>query len=153
MIVLGDIKRARGVVKTNPGASLVDLGDGVLCLEFHSKMNALGEDMVQMVAGALDELERGFEALVVANDGENFSVGANLMMVLLAAQEGEWDELDTADPALPGGMYGDEVRVAAGSGRAVRHGAGRRLRSGAARRPRAGVGGNLHGPGGDRRRA
>ena len=96
VIVLGDIKRARGVVKTNPGASLVDLGDGVLCLEFHSKMNALGEDMVQMVAGALDEVDRGFEALVVANDGENFSVGANLMMVLLAAQEGEWDELDTA---------------------------------------------------------
>jgi 3-hydroxyacyl-CoA dehydrogenase len=96
VMVLGEIKRARGVVKTNPGASLVDLGDGVLCLEFHSKMNALGEDMIQMVAGALDEVDRGFEALVVANDGENFSVGANLMMVLLASQEGDWDELDTA---------------------------------------------------------
>jgi 3-hydroxyacyl-CoA dehydrogenase len=59
-------------------------------------MNALGEDMVRMVAGALDEVDRGFEALVVANDGENFSVGANLTMVLLASQEGEWDELDTA---------------------------------------------------------
>ena len=93
---LAGIKRARGVVKTNPGASLVDLGDGVLCLEFHSKMNALGEDMVRMVTSALDEVDRGFQALVVANDGENFSVGANLMMVLLAAQEGEWDELDTA---------------------------------------------------------
>src|ERR1017187_2725440 len=67
VMVLGEIKRARGVVKTSPGASLVDLGDGVLCLEFHSKMNALGEDMVQMVAGALDELDGGFEALVVAN--------------------------------------------------------------------------------------
>jgi 3-hydroxyacyl-CoA dehydrogenase len=96
VIVLDEVKRARGVVKANPGASLVDLGDGVLCLEFHSKMNALGEDMVQMVATALDEVDRGFEALVVTNDGENFSVGANLMMVLLAAQEGEWDELDTA---------------------------------------------------------
>jgi 3-hydroxyacyl-CoA dehydrogenase len=74
----------------------VDLGDGVLCLEFHSKMNALGEDMVQMVSAALDKVESGFQALVVANDGENFSVGANLMMVLLAAQEAEWDELDTA---------------------------------------------------------
>src|SRR5674476_1529548 len=94
--VLGAIKRARGVVKTNPGASLVDLGDGVLCLEFHSKMNALGEDMVQMVAGALDEVDGGFEALVVANDGENFSVGANLMTVLVASQAGEWDALDTA---------------------------------------------------------
>jgi 3-hydroxyacyl-CoA dehydrogenase len=96
VMVLGEIKRARGVVKTSPGASLVDLGDGVLCLEFHSKMNALGEDMVQMVAGALDELDGGFEALVVANDGENFSVGANLMTVLVAAQEGQWDALDTA---------------------------------------------------------
>ena len=96
VMVLAGIKRARGVVKTNPGASLVDLGDGVLCLEFHSKMNALGEDMVRMVTGALDEVDRGFEALVVANDGENFSVGANLTMVLLASQEGEWDELDTA---------------------------------------------------------
>jgi 3-hydroxyacyl-CoA dehydrogenase len=96
VIVLGDIKRARGVVKSNPGASLVDLGDGVLCLEFHSKMNALGEDIVQMVACALDQADAGFEALVVANDGDNFSVGANLMMVLLAAQKGDWGALDTA---------------------------------------------------------
>jgi 3-hydroxyacyl-CoA dehydrogenase len=96
VIVLGEIKRARGVVKSNPGASLVDLGDGVLCLEFHSKMNALGEDMVEMVAGALDEVNVGFAALVVANDGENFSVGANLMTVLMASQEGAWDALDTA---------------------------------------------------------
>jgi 3-hydroxyacyl-CoA dehydrogenase len=96
VLALGEIKRARGVVKTAPGASLVDLGDGVLCLEFHSKMNALGEDAVQMVAAALDEVDGGFEALVVANDGENFSVGANLMTVLLASQAGDWDALDLA---------------------------------------------------------
>jgi 3-hydroxyacyl-CoA dehydrogenase len=95
-MVLNEIKRARSVVKTNPGASLVDLGDGVLCLEFHSKMNSLGDDAGQMVAAALEEVSRGFDALVIANDGENFSVGANLMMALLAAQEGEWDELDAA---------------------------------------------------------
>jgi 3-hydroxyacyl-CoA dehydrogenase len=95
-MVLAGIKRARGVVKANAGASLVDLGDGVLCLEFHSRMNALGEDMVQMVAAALDTLGGGFEALVVANDGENFSVGANLMTVLVSAQEGDWDALDTS---------------------------------------------------------
>jgi 3-hydroxyacyl-CoA dehydrogenase len=94
--VLAAIKRARGVVKTNPGASLLDLGDGVLCLEFHSKMNSLGEDVVRLVTDALDEVERGFEALVVANDGENFSVGANLTTVLSAAQAGGWDALDTA---------------------------------------------------------
>ena len=95
-IVLKSLKDQTGVIKKNTGASLIDLGDGVLCLEFHSKMNALGQDMVQMVANALNETERGFQALVVANDGENFSVGANLMQVLLAAQEGEWDELDLA---------------------------------------------------------
>jgi 3-hydroxyacyl-CoA dehydrogenase len=88
-------KRARGVVKSNPGASLVDVGDGVLCLEFHSKMNALGEDAISMLFAAIDETERNFEALVLANEGENFSAGANLMTMLLASQEGDWDELDT----------------------------------------------------------
>jgi len=96
VLVLSDLKRARGIVKKNAGASLVDLGDGALCLEFHSKMNALGDDMVQMLNAALAETSRGFEALVIANQGENFSVGANLMLVLLAAQEGEWDDLDAA---------------------------------------------------------
>ena len=96
VMALNQIKRARGVVKTNPGASLVDLGDGVLCLEFHSKMNSLGEDFVRMAGCAMEETSRGFEAMVIANDGENFSVGTNLMQVLLAAQDGEWDELDAA---------------------------------------------------------
>jgi 3-hydroxyacyl-CoA dehydrogenase len=57
-------------------------------------MNSLAEDAVQMIHAALDRLNQDFDALVIANDGENFSVGANLMMVLLAAQEGEWDDLD-----------------------------------------------------------
>ncbi|MEO8368907.1 MAG: enoyl-CoA hydratase/isomerase family protein [Candidatus Solibacter sp.] len=96
VLVLDDIKRARGVVKSNRGASLVDLGDDVLCLEFHSKMNALGDDMVHMVTAALDVVDRSFAALVVANDGENFSVGANLLEVLHAAQEGRWEELETS---------------------------------------------------------
>ena len=94
--VLSDLKRARGVVKSNPGASLIDLGDGVLCCEFHSKMNTLGEDNIGMMYAGLDEAAKNFEALVIANQGDNFSVGANLMMVLLAAQEGEWDELAAA---------------------------------------------------------
>ena len=94
--VLSDLKRARGVVKKNPGASLIDLGDGVLCCEFHSKMNALGDDIFLMLRAGLAELETNFEAMVIGNQGENFSVGANLMMVLLAAQEEEWDELNSA---------------------------------------------------------
>jgi len=94
--VLADIKRARGVVKQNAGASLVDLRDGVLCLEFHSKMNTLGDDTLAMLNDAIEETGRSFEALVIANQGENFSVGANLKLVLLAAHSGQWDELDRA---------------------------------------------------------
>ena len=96
VLVLSDIRRARGVVHKNPGASLLDLRDGVLCLEFHTKMNAIGDDIIQMIRAAIEEANRSFEALVIANQGEHFSAGANLMMVLLAAQEGEWDELDAA---------------------------------------------------------
>jgi 3-hydroxyacyl-CoA dehydrogenase len=96
IITLRDLKRARGVVKKNAGASLVDLGDGVLCCEFHSKANAMGDDIVGMVKAGLAELETNFEAMVVGNQGENFSAGANLLMLLLAAQEEEWDELNAA---------------------------------------------------------
>ena len=96
VLVLADIKRARGVLKQNAGASLVDLGDGVLCVEFHSKMNSLGEDQIGMLYAGLEVTAKNFEAMVIANQGENFSVGANLMLVLLAAQEGEWDDLARA---------------------------------------------------------
>jgi 3-hydroxyacyl-CoA dehydrogenase len=93
IVVLKDLKEAGRKIKGNAGASLVDLGDGVLGVEFHSKMNAIGEDQVGMLAGGLKELAN-FEAMVVANQGENFSVGANLVLVLMAAQAGEWDELE-----------------------------------------------------------
>jgi 3-hydroxyacyl-CoA dehydrogenase len=96
VIVLADIKRARGVVKQNAGASLIDIGNGVLCVEFHSKMNSIGEDQIGMLYAGIEETQKNFEAMIVANQGENFSVGANLMMVLLAAQEGEWDDLNAA---------------------------------------------------------
>ena len=88
-IVLARQKR----VKSNPGASLVDLGDGVLCVEFHSKMNTIGEDHFRMIQAGLEETGKNFEAMIVANQGEVFSAGANLLSVLLAAQNGEWDEL------------------------------------------------------------
>jgi len=96
IIVLADQKRSHSVIRKNSGASLVDLGDGVLCVEFHSKMNALGEDNIGMMYAGLEETDRNFDAMVIANEGDNFSVGANLMMVLLAAQEGDWDELNLA---------------------------------------------------------
>jgi len=92
--VLRTAKASRGVVATNPGASLVDLGDGVLCVEFHSKMNAIGGDTIAMLQRGVRDAARGYRALVVGSEATNFSAGANLMLVLLEAQEGNWDELD-----------------------------------------------------------
>jgi 3-hydroxyacyl-CoA dehydrogenase len=92
-------KKSYGVVKKNAGASLIDLGDGVASIEFHSKMNAIGTDIVSLITQTLkpdsDAVSR-FEAFVIANEGENFSAGANLMQLLLAIQEEEWDEVDGA---------------------------------------------------------
>ena len=96
VIVLKSVKERSGVIKRNAGASLVDLGDGVACLEFHSKMNSIGGDTLSMLKASLAEVEKNFVGLVVANQGQNFSVGANLMLVLLGAQEEDWDELDLA---------------------------------------------------------
>jgi 3-hydroxyacyl-CoA dehydrogenase len=92
--LLGSSKDSRGVVRKNAGASLVDLGDGVLGLEFHSKMNAIGSDTIQMLQAGVKEAAANFTALVVANDAINFSAGANLMLLLLEAQEGNWDDVD-----------------------------------------------------------
>ena len=94
LLILRTAKEASRVVRRNAGASLVDLGDGVLCLEFHSKMNAIGADTVAMVQAGVAEAERNFAALVVGNDAPNFSAGANLMLLLLEAHDGNWDEID-----------------------------------------------------------
>ena len=94
--VLSDVKRARGVIASNPGGSLIDLGDGVVCVEFHSKLNTIGEDTVQILHAGLEETARNHRAMVIANQGGDFCVGANLMMVLMAAQNGDWDELNAA---------------------------------------------------------
>ena len=92
--LLRSAKERTTVVKKNAGASLVDLGDGVLCVEFHSKMNAIGGDTIQMLQAGVREAARSFKALVVGNEGQHFSAGANLMLVLLEAQEENWDEID-----------------------------------------------------------
>jgi 3-hydroxyacyl-CoA dehydrogenase len=88
--------KSNGVVKKNSGASLVDLGDGVGCIEFHSKMNALGADIISLVLQTLKPGGPGdaFDAFVVTNDAQNFSVGANLMLLLMGIQEEEWDDVD-----------------------------------------------------------
>jgi 3-hydroxyacyl-CoA dehydrogenase len=92
--ILKDAKDRQRIVRRNAGASLVDIGDGVLAVEFHSKMNAIGGDTVAMLDAGLKEAAANFVALVVGNDANDFSVGANLMLVLLEAQEGNWDEID-----------------------------------------------------------
>src|SRR5262249_42946732 len=91
-------KKSNGVVKKNSGASLVDLGDGVGCIEFHSKMNTIGADIVSLIHHTLKAGGPGdnFDAFVISNDATNFSVGANLMLLLMSVQEEEWDEVDLA---------------------------------------------------------
>ena len=100
VLVLKSVKERSEVIRTNPGASLINIGDGVACLEFHSKMNSLGGDTVQMLNFAIDEVEKNFRGLVIGNQGQNFSVGANLMLLLLAAQEEEWDDINLMVNAL-----------------------------------------------------
>jgi 3-hydroxyacyl-CoA dehydrogenase len=96
IIILKSLKDGTGVVQTNSGASLIDLGDGVVCCEFHSKMNSIGGDLVAMIHAGINRLGTEFEAMVIANQATNFSVGANLMLVLVTAQEGEWDDIHMA---------------------------------------------------------
>jgi 3-hydroxyacyl-CoA dehydrogenase len=89
-------KKSHGVVKKNSGASVVDIGDGVACIEFHSKMNSLGADIITLITQTLKPggVADAFEAFVITNDATNFSVGANLMLLLMAVQEEEWDDVD-----------------------------------------------------------
>ncbi|HEY0346555.1 MAG TPA: 3-hydroxyacyl-CoA dehydrogenase NAD-binding domain-containing protein [Pyrinomonadaceae bacterium] len=93
-IILKSLKDRTGVIKKNSGASLIDLGDGVACLEFHSKMNSIGGDTLEMLRFAIGETEKNFLGLVVGNQGVNFSVGANLLLMLMEAQDENWEELD-----------------------------------------------------------
>ena len=81
-------------VKSNPDASLIDMGDGVACLEFHSKMNAIDNPSIEMMFEAVDEVERSFEGLVIGNHADNFSVGANLALMLERARNKDWDALE-----------------------------------------------------------
>jgi len=93
-IILKSLKDRTPVIKKNSGASLIDLGEGVACLEFHSKMNSIGGDTLEMLKFALSEVEKNFVGLVIGNQGQNFSVGANLMLMLMEAQDENWEELD-----------------------------------------------------------
>jgi 3-hydroxyacyl-CoA dehydrogenase len=96
-IVIKDLKSdEKRIIAHNPSASLVDMGDGVFCLEFHSKMNALDTDISEMMVRASQELEGDWVGLVIGNQGEHFSAGANLFMLAVGAQQGEWDQVEAA---------------------------------------------------------
>jgi 3-hydroxyacyl-CoA dehydrogenase len=120
VILLPSLKARKREVKKNAGASLIDLGDGVLCLEFHSKMNTIGGDTVQMVHAGVKALGENFDAMVIGNHAPNFSVGANLMLVLTAIQEDDWDEIHRAVRAFQNASmalkYAPKPVVAAPSG-------------------------------------
>jgi 3-hydroxyacyl-CoA dehydrogenase len=100
--ILRTAKERGQVVRRNAGASLVDLGDGVLCVEFHSKMNAIGADAIEMLQAGVQEAARNYTALVVGNNAAHFSAGANLMLLLLEAQEQNWEEIDLMVRAFQG---------------------------------------------------
>lgn len=97
-------KKKHGVIKSNAGASFIDMGDGIALLEFHSQSNAIGLDIIQMLNFALDEVEKNYKGLVIGNQGKNFCVGANLGMILMEAQDDNVFELDYIVKAFQNAM-------------------------------------------------
>jgi 3-hydroxyacyl-CoA dehydrogenase len=120
LTLLRSARERSAVVKKNAGASLLDIGDGVLAIEFHSKMNAIGGDTIQMLQAGVKEASANYRALVIGNDAPNFSAGANLMLLLLEAQEANWDDVDLMVRAFQGATmalrYADVPVVAAPAG-------------------------------------
>lgn len=94
VIKLEQLRAAGKEVERNDSASLLDMGDGVALLEFHAKMNAVDQDIIEMCYTALDRLQSDFDALVIGNQGDNFSVGANIAMIGIAAAQGMWEQID-----------------------------------------------------------
>ena len=92
------------VVKKNHGASLVDIGDGVLCVEFHTKLNTLDNDVIAMLGEAAAVAEQNFQAIVIGNGGEHFCAGANLMLIAMAAQQKAWGQIETVVVNLQNAM-------------------------------------------------
>ncbi len=92
--------RDQKVIKSNDSASLIDLGDGVACLEFHTKMNTLDEGIVEIAQDAMEEVDKNFVGMVLGNQGEAFGAGANVMTVYIAAENQEWDTIAQAGKKL-----------------------------------------------------
>lgn len=96
----------KNIVDKNLGAHLVDLGDGVLCMEVHTKLNTIDDDVTKMLARAVEVAEKDFDALVIGNQGQHFGAGANLMFILMGAQAGQWDDIGTAISTLQNNLQG-----------------------------------------------
>ncbi len=147
MLLLSTLRGTKKVISQNSGASLYDIGDGVSLLEFHTKMNSLDEDIFNMFSEALDRLD-DFDGLVVGNEAEHFSAGANLALILMGAKMGQWETLDQAMRKLQGIAmrirYSPKPVVIAPAGLAL--GGGRRADD--AREPGSGRSGTVHRPGG-----
>jgi 3-hydroxyacyl-CoA dehydrogenase len=94
LVVLPELRAAEKVIEKNAGADLIDLGDGVACVEFHTKMNVLDIDIFEIIQKALDRTATEFDGLVIGNEADNFSAGANLFLVVMNAQSGQWDDLE-----------------------------------------------------------
>ncbi|MEI6609395.1 MAG: 3-hydroxyacyl-CoA dehydrogenase/enoyl-CoA hydratase family protein [Deltaproteobacteria bacterium] len=124
IILLPALKERKKIIKENASATLVDIGDGVACLEFHTKMNSIDEGLTTMIADSCDIVEKDFKGLVIANHDERaFSAGANVFLVLVAAQKGEWDILETMIATLQNTMmrmkYLDKPVITAPAGLAL----------------------------------
>lgn len=126
-IKLSVLKEQGRVIKQNSGASLIDLGDGVACLEFHTKSNAIGLDITQMINFAVDEVSKNYKGLVIGNQAKNFCVGANLAMILMEAQDDNYFEIEMVVKGFQDAMmkikYSDKPVVVAPFGMTLGGGA------------------------------
>ena len=151
MIFLKSLKERSKEIAKNAGASLIDLGDGVLCCEFHAKMNAIGDDILAMLQAGVKRLSTDFDAMVVANQGVHFSAGANLLAASGERAGAGVGRLARRHTQIPERDDGAEACAASRGRRAAGNGAGGRLRSLPARRAHPRNGRSLYRSGGDRR--
>jgi 3-hydroxyacyl-CoA dehydrogenase len=122
-ITLAEARSSNKVIRDNGSASLIDLGDGVACLEFHTKMNSIDEGIIEMLRYSVEEGQKQFRAVVINNEAADFSAGANVMLVLMGAKAGQWDMLEAAINGLQQAhqllKYSPIPVVAAPAGRAL----------------------------------
>lgn len=123
IILLQARKASNNVVRDNGSAALIDLGDGVACIEFHTKMNSIDAGIIEMLRYAVEEGQKQFRALVIGNEAADFSAGANLLLVLMGSRQGEWKMLEGAINGLQQAhqllKYSPVPVVAAPAGRAL----------------------------------